>query len=76
MVEFLEVPSILVNIKILLREHGTEWAGLLLGDGLEWAKVHNSVDIVGIEVRPQGNGVETNRDLASRGVDERPHFVL
>ena len=60
----------------LPREHGTERTKLLFGEGLEWAKVHNSVNVVGIEVRLWSNGVEACGGRSSRGINERLHFVL
>ena len=75
-VDFLEVPSILVDLKIFLREHRTERTKPLLGDGLERAKVHNSMGVVWIGVRPWSNGVEACCDRSNRGINERLHFVL
>ena len=65
-----------MDLKIFLREHGIERTKLLLGDGLERAKVHSSMGIAWIGVRPWGNGVEACGDRSSRGIDERLHFVL
>ena len=50
----------------LPREHGTERTKLLFGEGLEWAKVHNSANVVGIEVRLWSNGVEVCGGRSSR----------
>ena len=53
----------LVNLEILPpRKYETEKAKRFLGDGLEWAEVHNRVDILGIEVRPCGNGIKASDD--------------
>ena len=58
------------------RKYETEKAKRFLGDGLEWAEVHNRVDILGIEVRPCGNGIKASDDEFSGDTGERLYLVL
>ena len=52
--------SVLVGLKIFVREQRAERTKPLLGDGLEWAKFLEQL----------------NSGRSSYGIDERPHFVL
>ena len=46
------------------------------GNGLEWAEVHNRVDILGFGVRPCSNGIKASDDGFSGDTGERLHLVL
>ena len=69
-VEFLEVPGVLVDLEILLGEEVTKGADRLLGDCFKRTEVHDGVSVLGGEVCAWGNGVEACSDISGGGINE------
>ena len=75
-VEFLEIPSVLIDLKLFLGEYGTKRAKLLLCDGFKRAKVHYCMGVSRIEVRSWSSRVKASGDGLSDDIDEGQHLIL
>ena len=69
-IEFPEVPGVLVDLKVLLREEVTKRADHLLCDRVKRTEVHDGVSVLCGEVCAWGTGVEARGDISGSGINE------